>query len=74
MHIYRSTQWLQGWGLDTQHTHNQLHEATPMQAPKLIRVGGALLCNVVALGSWRDMVLDVVVFQLVDLMLAVCVR
>ena len=45
-----------------------------MQVPKLIRVGGVLLCKVVALGSLRDMVLDIVVLQLIDLMLAVCVR
>ena len=45
-----------------------------MQVPKLIRVVGVLLCNVVALGFLRDMVLDIVVLQLVDLMLAVCVR
>ena len=41
-----------------------------MQVPKLFRVGGVLLCNVVASGPLRDMVLDIVVFQPVDLMLA----
>ena len=44
-----------------------------MQVPKLFKVGGVVLCNVVALGSLCDMVLDVTVFQLVHLMLAVCV-
>ena len=45
-----------------------------MQVPKLLGVGGVLLRNVVALGSLRNMVLDVVVLQPVDLMFAVCVR
>ena len=42
-----------------------------MQIPKLFGVSGVLLCNVVALAPLRDMVFDVVIFQLVDPMLAV---
>ena len=51
-------QWSQGWGCETQHTQKQLHQATSMQVPKLFRVGGVLLCIVVASGSLRDMVSD----------------
>ena len=45
-----------------------------MQVPKLFRVGWVLLCNVVASGPLCDMGFDIVVFQLVDLLLAVGVR
>ena len=45
-----------------------------MQVPRLNRVGGVLLCNVVALGFLRDMVLDIVVLQLIDLILAARAR
>ena len=45
-------QWLQGWVLK-QSTHNQLHQATPMQVPTVSGVGGVLLGNVLALRTLR---------------------
>ena len=51
-------------------SRRQLQQATPMQVPKLFGVGGVLLGNVVAFGALCDMMLDIVVLQVVDLLLA----
>lgn len=44
-----------------QNTHCKLHQAMPMQVPKLFGVGVVLLGGVVALGALCDTLLDIVV-------------